>query len=210
MTKSRLAQQLELYEPMIQGIVQLFHPFVEVAIHDLEQGKLVAVYHNISQRKVGDASPLTELKVDIGQFPDYFPPYYKKNWDGRSLKCTSITIRDSKGKPIGLICINVDASAFRDIHALLGLFIETKQEAENPVEAFGSSCEEQAEILIQEYLKERHLTLQHINRNQKKQLVQHLYHKGLFNFKNAATYLGGYLKVSRASIYNYINEIGAL
>ncbi len=42
------------YEPLIKAIVELFHPFVEAAVHDLEKGKLVAIYHNMSQRKVGD------------------------------------------------------------------------------------------------------------------------------------------------------------
>lgn len=206
--KTELKKQLEHFEPFLQGIVELFHPFVEIAVHDLNQGKIIEIYHNISQRKIGDASPLSELKVDLTNFPDKFSPYYKRNWDGRQLKCTSITLRDSVGNPIGLICINVDASSFLSIHDLLGQFILTKQEAENPIETHGSSCEEQAVMLVEEYLKERHLVLQHINRDQKKHIVHYLYHKGLFNFKNAATFLSGYLKVSRASVYNYINEIG--
>ena len=46
------------YETFIQAIVELFHPFVEVAVHDLETGKIVALYNNLSGRKVGDTSPL--------------------------------------------------------------------------------------------------------------------------------------------------------
>lgn len=196
------------YEPMIKGVVELFHPLVEAAVHDLKKGEIVALYHNISQRKIGDASPIKELKVDTENFPDYFPPYYKKNWDGRQLKCTSITIRDEKGKAIGLICFNADTSFAHDAHKLLGQFLEIKGTTENPIEAFGSQCEEQATTIIQSYLEEKHLSLTRMKRGQKRELVQHLYHKGIFNFKNAAPFIAQHLNISRASVYNYINQLG--
>ena len=137
--KSEFEQYWKQYEPLIKAIVELFFPFVEAAIHDLNEGKLVAIYHNISQREPGEASPLHELKVDTAHFPDYFAPYYKKNWDGRPLKCTSMTIRNKRGKPVGLICINVDASFAHETHRLLETFLKTKAEGENPIDIFGSS-----------------------------------------------------------------------
>ncbi len=208
MKKNTFADHFKLYEPIIKAIVDLFHPFVEAAVHDLKEGKLVAIYHNISQRKVGDVSPLSELKVNINDFPDYFEPYYKLNWDGRPLKCTSITIRDAKEEPIGLICFNTDTSVIQETHRLLEGFLKTKIEAENPIELFGIECEEQAMRVIQEYLDEKHLSLAHLNREQKQEIVHHLYHKGIFNFKNAVPFIAKRLKISRASVYNYINQIG--
>ena len=125
------------YIPMIEASIQLFHPFVEIAVHDLNEGKIVALYHNISKRKVGDISPLHELNVETKQFPDFFNPYYKKNWDGRDLKCTSITVRDDKKHPIALICINVDTSFFQEAQKVFNSFLSIEQDAENPVEMFG-------------------------------------------------------------------------
>lgn len=207
MKKREFLSLLKQYEPFIQSIVELFHPFLEAAVHDLEEGKLVAIYHNISQRKIGEPSPLKELKVNTKDFPDYFVPYYKKNWDGRPLKCTSITMRNKNGTPIGLICLNMDTSFFQDGVEILNSFLKTKAEAENPVEIFGSRCEEQALPLIQQYLDENHLSLKRLNRDQKKELVQRLYKKGIFNFKNAAPFIAEKLNSSRASIYNYIKQI---
>lgn len=206
--KNELDKHWKQYEPLIKGVVELFSPFLEVAIHDLNKGKLVAIYHNISQRKVGDPSPLHELKVNTENFPDYFPSYYKRNWDGRSLKCTSITVRNEKGKAIGLICFNVDTSFAQDAHKLLEIFLKTKHEAENPIEIFGSQCEEQATFLIQKYLEDRSLSLNHLSKGQKQELVQYLHVKGIFNFKNAAPFVARYLDISRASVYNYIKLIG--
>lgn len=196
------------YEPLVKAVVELFHPFVEAAVHDLTSGKMVELYHNISQRKVGDASPLAELKVDVADFPDYFTPYMKQNWDGRPLKCTSITIRDDYGKPLGLICFNADVSVMQDAHKLLSGFLKMEAQSENPIEVFGQHCEEQATAVIQQYLDAQQLSLHHLHRDAKRDLVQHLYQKGIFNFKNAAPFVAKYLKVSRASVYNYIKMIG--
>ncbi|MBS0622428.1 MAG: PAS domain-containing protein [Verrucomicrobia bacterium] len=206
MEPTQFAVLWKQYEPLIQGVVELFHPFLEAAVHDLEQGNLVAIYHNISQRNVGDPSPLNELKVNCQDFPDYFAPYYKQNWDGRPLKCTSITMRNRHGDPVGLICFNVDTTVFHDGYKLLEAFLKTQGEAENPIEIFGSQCEEQAMGVIEHYLEGKHLSLTHLNRDQKKELVQHLYRKGIFNFKNAAPFIAQTLKTSRASVYNYIKQ----
>ena len=208
MENTEFTELWKQYEPMIQAIVELFHPFVEAAVHDLEQGKIVAIYHNISQRQVGEPSPVHELKVNIKDFPDYFTPYYKQNWDGRPLKCTSITMRNKNGDPVGLICLNIDTSYFHEGFRILETFLKTKAEAENPIEIFGSQCEEQATNVIQQYLEEKHLSLNHLNRDQKKELTQQLYRMGIFNFKNAAPFIAQKLNTSRASIYNYIKLIG--
>ncbi|EFB42292.1 MULTISPECIES: helix-turn-helix transcriptional regulator [Parachlamydia] len=202
------ATDWKIYDPLIKALVELFHPYVEVAIHDLDQGKVVAIYHNFSQRKIGAPSPLQELKVNTQEFPDYFSAYYKKNWDGRLLKCTSITIRNAKGKAVGLICFNVDVSHAQETHERLAAFLQIKADAKNPIDAFGSQCEDQAIFFIQQYLEEKKLSQNHLNREQKCELVQHLYHKGIFNFKNAAPFLAQYLSISRASIYNYIKQLG--
>lgn len=195
------------YEPFIKGIIELFHPFVEIAVHDLKKGEIVAIYHNISRREVGNPSPLKELKVETEEFPDYFTPYYKQNWDGRPLKCTSITMRDHLSKAVGLICINIDVSFFHQGFDLMKTFLEVKEGSLNPVESYGSPPEEQIETFIREFLEEKHLSEKHLNRAQKKALVQHLYQKGVFNFKNAVPILAKQLSITRASIYNYIKEI---
>ncbi len=195
------------YEPFIKAIVELFHPFAEAAVHDLKKGKIVALYHTLSQRKVGDTSPLKELKVETGEFPDYFAPYYKQNWDGRPLKCTSITLRDKRGKPVGLICLNVDTSFAQDAYRTLESFLKVKTEAENPVELFGAQCEEQTMAIIQQYLEERQLSLPFLTRQQKKEIVQELYRRGVFNYKSAAPFVAKKINVSRASVYNYIKQI---
>lgn len=198
--------ELKKQLPFIQAIVELFHPLVEGALHDLESGKIVALFNNISKRQVGDASPLKELNVSTDSFPDYFPPYYKTNWDGRRLKCTSITVRDDNKAPIGLICFNFDSSLFEQSIHTFSMLLQLGAKGENPIELFGENWQEQIQLQIALYLKEQGLSQSTLTRSQKKSLVQHLYQKGIFNFKNAAPFLADLLGISRASLYNYIKS----
>lgn len=196
--------ELKKHLAYIQGIVDLFYPFVEGALHDLQSGTLVALFNNISQRRVGESTPLRELNINTDSFPDYFPPYYKSNWDGRKLKCISITIRDDKNEPIGVICFNLDVSLFQDIESRFSALLQLKEGAENPIELFGEDWQGQIHLQIDRYLKEHQQTLHRLTKSQKKDLIQSLYMKGIFNFKNAVPFVADILRISRASLYNYM------
>jgi len=198
---------LKQYEPFLQAVTELFRPFVEIAVHDLKAGKIVALYNTISRRAVGDASPLEELKITVEKFPPYFKPYYKVNWDGRPLKCTSITLSDDQGTPIALICINTDVSLLYDAQQLIQTFLQVNSDAENPVERFGGPLEDHLNRLTSDYLKQKNISIAQLTRAEKKDLVLYLYQKGIFNFKHAVPGLAKKLKSSRATIYNYIKEL---
>lgn len=201
-----MPKELKKHLVFIQGIVELFHPFVEGALHDLRSGTLVALFNNLSQRQVGEPTPLTELNVNLERFPDYFPPYYKSNWDGRRLKCISITLRDADKVPIGLMCFNLDVTLFQDLENQFSMLLQLKQEAENPVELFGENWQEQVSLQLDKYLKEHKLALHQLTKSHKKDLVKYLYQKGVFNYKNAALFVADKLNISRASLYNYMKS----
>lgn len=198
--------EIQNYLSIVEGVTQLFYPYVEGAVHDLTNGKIVAIFNNISKRKIGDASPLKELNLPIEKFPDVFEPYYKENWDGKKLKCTSITIRDKKGNAIGLICFNYDTSFFHDISNHLNQFLNIGKTIPNPVEQFTDNWQEQVDSFITKYLNTNNTITDNLTKEQKAQLVKELYIHGLFNFKNAAVYVAKKLKTSRATIYNYLKN----
>ena len=197
-------KEIKKYLPVIEGVVALFNPFVEAAVHDLKTGKIAAIYNNISKRKIGDPSPLQDLKMPVEKFPDVFEPYYKTNWDGKKLKCNSITVRDEKGKPIALICFNFDTTVFRDIELNLKTLLDVKKTADNPIELFTENWQAKADSFIEEFLSQNKLLLNSLTNDQKRKLVLQLVTHGVFNYKNAANYIAGQLKVSRASVYNYM------
>ncbi len=138
---------------------------------------------------------LTKLdKLDLCQY----------NWDGKQLKCTSITIRDNARYPIGLICYNNDVSFFTEMETKINSFLHVPNHAENPVELFEDNWRKQIKLSVDDYLQNQKLSINSIKYSHKKELVQELYGKGIFNYKYAANYLADILNVSRASIYNYL------
>lgn len=193
--------------PMLEGTVKLLYPYAEGAVHDLREGKIVALFNNISRRKIGDPSVVTELSVEVKDFPDVFEPYYKTNWDGKKLKCTSITVRDESGAPIGLVCINFDTTVFEDLNIKLDTFLTLPgQGGLNPVEQFAVDWRKQVAAFIQDYVQKNNVALSALSKKEKAALVGQLYDHGLFNYRDAAAYIAQMLNVSRTTIYNYLKE----
>lgn len=198
---------IQPYLPMVEGVVKLLHPYAEGAIHDLTEGKIVALFNNISKRKIGDPSVVTELGVDIKDFPDVFDPYHKTNWDGRTLKCTSITVRDEHGTPVGLVCINFDTTVFEEMNSQLGAFLTLQNAASlNPVEQFAVDWKRQVNECINAYAIEHNVALSVLSKEEKSRLIKQMYNHGLFNYRDAASYIAKALGVSRTTIYNYLKE----
>lgn len=200
---------IKKYDPVVKGVVTLFAPFVECAIHDIRSGKIVAIYNNISNRKVGDLSPLAELKTPVNKFPDVFEPYYETNWNGHRIKCTSITIRDENKNPIIIICFNFDTSVFQDIQLNLKSFLNVKATADNPVQLFSEDWQGRIDEFISNYLTQNKLLISNLTRGQKRNLIHELSKHGVFFYKNAPVYVSGKLKVSRATIYNHLKVLRA-
>lgn len=190
---------LQAHFSTAEGISLLFYPHVEVIIHDLKSGLIAGIYNNFSKRKVGDESLLDQ----IAEFPDVFPVYVKTNWDGKKIKSISSTLRDSKGKAIGLMCMNLDISKWEELGNFLGSWLSSKVEPK-PSALFKDDWREKINTYVSDYLTQEGTTLKLLNKEKKKALVLALFTEGAFKAKNAASYISDVLDLSRASVYNYL------
>lgn len=208
LTKNTLHPKLAAQLPMLEGVTKLFHPYAEAALHDLQTGKIVALYNNFSRRRVGEPSVVNKfISKSIDEFPDVFEPYYKDNWDGNKLKCVSVTIRDDNGKPVGLACFNFDPSVFKQFAAGIEQLLAVRDtSAQNPIEQYTEDWQQRVNECINNFLQEQHTTLKHLSKEQKRDVANRLYAHGLFNYRKAAAYIATQLDVSRATVYNYLKE----
>lgn len=198
-----LERKIKELDPMIRATVDLFKPFVEAAVYDTVQGRIVVMYNSLTKRKIGDRISLKE--VSQRPFPDYFPPHYKMNHDGRVIKCTLVPLKEADGALIGFLSFSVDTSAIKGLFNVLSNFLGMENEVPPTMEE-NEGFEERARFLIDEFFKERNDPSRHLGRDDKKVLIQFLHKKGLFNYKKAPFELAKWLKISRASIYNYIKN----
>ena len=194
---------LAIYFSVAQAINILLHPYGEIVIHDLKTGQIAAIYNNFSKRKVGDESLIEDLE-DYEELPDVFPVYSKMNWDGRKMKSSTATLRDKKGKPIGLLCINLDISKWEEVHHFLGEWLVGIGNQNQPAVLFKDDWREKINAYVSEYLKREGVALKALSKEKKRDLIKVLHQEGAFKAKHAASYVADVLNLSRATIYNYL------
>jgi predicted transcriptional regulator YheO len=190
--------------PTADAIQRLLHPHAEVVVHDIRKNQIAAIYHPFSKRRVGDSSLLTQEEMSMLQ--DCMGPYEKINWDGKKLKSVSSIIRDEKGHAVGMLCINLDVSKLEKFNDLIASFISNDKFIPQPEPLFKDDWQEKINQYVHAYLDEHHLTLESLNRTEKKELIDHLHKIGAFTAKNAALYIAQVIGVSRATIYNYLSD----
>lgn len=188
------------YTPIAEAICRLFYPNVEIVLHNLHTKCIEAIYNPFSKRKVGEDSHIDD---EVKTRPEFFPVYTKTNWDGKKIKSVSCPLRDAEGKIFGLLCINVDVSKWEEI---ANWFMEWIQAGVTtpPNVLFREDWKEKIHVYVSCYLKNENLSLSSLNTNQKKKLVLSLQKEGAFSVKHAASYVADILKVSRATVYNYL------
>lgn len=195
--------ELEQYKPVAEAISNLLFPHAEVVLHDLETGRIKAIFNNFSKRKVGDESLLEEMD-NLPKSQDVFLPYFKTNWDGRKMKSVTVVLRNKLGKPFGLFCINLDISKWEEMHHFILDLI--KPGVEMPDFLFKNDWREKINLYVSTYLKQHALRLESLDKVEKQKLLLALQKEGAFETKNAASYIADVLKISRATVYNYLKE----
>lgn len=197
-----MSSELKRFLPVAQAIEVLLHPYAEVVLHDLETRKIDAIFNCFSQRKPGDDSLLEEIEFD--ESLDVIGPYEKLNWDGRRLKSITAVIRNQTGRVVALMCINLDVSKFEEFRNLIDLFINKDSLIPQPQELFKDDWQEKINTYVHKHLRQHHKSLEHLSRADKRELIKILNQSGAFAGKNAATYVGKILKISRATVYKYL------
>ena len=76
--------------------------------------------------------------------------------------------------------------------------------SEEEQKLFKDDLYEKINSFVQEYCREHQVAADALNRDDKCNIVHILEEKGAFHGKNAATYIGRVLGVSRATVYNYL------
>lgn len=187
---------------------RLLHPFAEVVLHDLKKDKIEAILNPISCRKVGDQSHFDQWNFDVGQEENVIGPYEKINFDGRRFKSISLILRDEKNKAVGFLCVNLDVSQFDHFSSAIDLFLGIGLSKQRPFQEniFKDDLNEQINMFIQSYCRDHHFNVDAMSRAQKQALVFNLAEKGAFKGKNATEYVARMLKISRATVYNYLKD----
>lgn len=201
------AAHLAPYVAVCDAVAQLLWPHAEVVLHDLASGKIAYIANAYSKRRRGDSS-MTETEAAFDLADDVIGPYPKTNWDGRRLKSVTAVLRDRRGRPVGLLCINHDIEAFAGLaDQLKGLVTLPQASLPQPAVLFSGDWREQVNSILGEFLAERRTALAGLSARDLADLIARLDGQGIFEIRKAVPYVAEVLKLSRATIYNRLASV---
>jgi predicted transcriptional regulator YheO len=189
--------------PTAAAIAALLAPQAEVVVHDLAKDRIAGIWNAFSKRLPGDPSLLGDDPELIGD-QDIYGPYEKAGADGGRLKSVSAVLRDESGRRVGLLCINFDVGVFDKAVDLMQAF--TRAQMPRPEPLFAQDWREQINLGIRAFLQDRQIALKALDRADRVALVATLDAQNLFATRNAAQHVADALGLSRATIYNLLND----
>ena len=196
---------LSQLEQVAQGLSATFAPFCEVVLHDLldPRHSILAIHNNLSGRSVGD--PTTELglaRIADPQYPQVIANYANHFADGRPAKSTSIGIKDSSGRYVAALCMNVDMTLFRSLQNALGQFgtIDAGTALKESLDPAGANA---LRARIDQFAARIASTPRSLKTDERRALLRELKDSGFMDIRRAMETVALHLGVSRAAVYSY-------
>lgn len=196
---------LRQVQQIAQGLAKTFAPFCEVVVHDLldPQHAVLAIHNNLSHREVGH--PATELGLARIMDPDFdqvIANYPNKFADGRLAKSTSIGIKDSKGRYIAALCMNIDLTLFHGFQSAMNQFtaVDGASATKESLDPIGADA---IRFRIDQFAAKLAASPRTLKTRDRKLVVQELKQSGLLSMRRSMEIIAEHLGVSRAAVYSY-------
>jgi predicted transcriptional regulator YheO len=202
-TPGAQALRLNNYKTIADSMATLLFPHAEVILHDLASQTVVHIANNISKRKIGDDSALEDIAGDLTTQLS-IGPYEKLNWDGQKVRSITSVLLDDKGRPEVALCINLNYSVLEQARDALNLFFQASRMVAQPEALFRDDWQERINTFLHAWLQERHLGLNSLGRDDKRNLIEALHHEGAFEGRSAYDYIANVLNMGRATVYKYV------
>ena len=207
-------QTLAMLATLVEPLSRTLPADSEVVLHDLRRlpNSIVAIAGDITGRRVG--GPATDLllrKAATGTIATTVG-YETRLPDGRTLRSTTIVVRDTSGTAVAALCINCDVMIWQAVKAIAESMLPesaTEQQAERPAsERFAQDIDELAQHLLAEAIEASGAPVDLMQKKHKMAVVNDLKERGFFMLKESVEMAAAALQVTRFTIYNYLNELG--
>lgn len=211
----RLSNHTSLIEGlkiMVDGIAETFGPRCEVVLHDLsnlDQSIIKIANGHVTGRSVGGSITDQGLKDLKDGTRNLILNYRSAAADGRFLKSSTIIFRDENGSPIAAICINIDVTDVLTFNSMIQNMFGVAEvfQAEEETETFEKDVTSTLDKMASKAIRKIGKQLQSLSKDEKIIIVRELDNQGFFQIKGAIKILASKLKVSKFTIYNYLDEI---
>ncbi|MCW7753256.1 helix-turn-helix transcriptional regulator [Desulfobotulus sp. H1] len=207
-----------LFKMLIQiaeAFTAMFPKNFEVVLHDLSEPRqsIRHISGSVTGRKVG--GPVTDLVLKAlyreGSEAKDRHNYKTTSRDGRTLKSSTVFIRDSRNEVIGAFCINFDTTDYSNaVHALemfTGLFPGIG--GQEKMETFSGSIVETIETLFEQAEAKIGKQSATMTMEERIETVKELDASGVFKIKGGIDQVALLMGVSKYTVYNYLKRMQA-
>ncbi len=206
MKDARLPAWLEPHVPLCEAVAALFHPLVEVTVHDLRRGRLVTSWSGAGRGSAAALAPaLAALAVDPAS-RGILGPVAAELPGGRAGTAVGVVLVNARGAPRGLLAITFDRSPLDDAVALLAGFAAPPVQGALAAAGPSAGWDEQIVAVVVEECRDRGFRRDRLTRAQRAVLVRALDERGLFSTRHAAAHAARALGVSRTTVYDLLKE----
>lgn len=202
---------LESYMTVIDGLAAYLGSSYEIALHSLEdlEHSVIKIVNGFHTGR-SEGSPITDLalfwleKIESENGSHDYYEYFSKNKLGEPLKSTTIAVRGSENRIIGLICINLYLGTPL-IHFISDMIPEdktvfaTETFTDNPNDTIKQGLENAKEIVLNDK------TIPPSQR--KKEIIRILQMKKIFEIKNSVEQIANELNISVNTVYFHLRNI---
>lgn len=200
---------MKRYIPIVKGIAGTFGSNCEVVLHDfsdLNHSIVTIANGEVTGRDANSSMTDHSLQqVKAGNTQKDTINYSGKGSDGRTIKSTTMFIRDDDDKVIGCLCINFDVTEFSIAKRALSEMLDFGGEPTKEDKSSKKINDVLSEV-VQTKIDEIGKPVAYLNKDEKVKIVNQLDSQGVFLIKGAIDYVADILCVSRYTIYNYLDE----
>lgn len=198
---------------LAKALAAQFGPNCEVVIHDLQSNdpdsSIVAIENgHVSGRKVGDGPSHVVLEaLNNGGIPEDRLSYLAKTADGKTLKSTTVYIRDVDKQPIGILSINYDITLMLAMEETLRQFTATAPEQpDDAPEPIAQNVSDLLDELIEQSVKRVGKPAALMTKEEKVKAIGFLNDTGAFLITKSGGKVCKYFGISKYTLYSYMEE----
>ncbi|MFI5015852.1 MAG: transcriptional regulator [Hyphomicrobiales bacterium] len=208
--------------PVVEMLGKALGRNTEIVLHDLRRPErsIIAIANgHVSDRSLGgpiiggprDDKGLAEaqeaLRTRRREPHSIVANYTTRTRAGRELRSSTLLLRDDAGVPFGGLCVNCDLNALRDAHSLLTILLSSPSTSVGGARQTSPSVEALMKEIIEDAVDKVGMPLSAMAKKDKMRALEIMVERGLFMVKGGAEHAARALRVSRYTVYNYLDAL---
>ena len=187
----------------------------EVILRDYSKGPMHSIVDirngHVTGRSVGGCTTNIGFEILKGtvEAKDEFN-YLTYASNGKILRSSSIYFKNSEGKPIGSVCVNLDITQSIQFEKFLNQYNHSEpseNEAGDPKEFFTENVNDLLDTLIERTARKFGQAPQTLSKEEKIQFIAELEAKDVFIITNSSKRICSLLGISKYTFYNYLDIV---